>query len=166
MLVLGTFTTSSMSIHKPTRKIFDASTYRVGIVVAQFNADITDQLLASARAAAKKYKIPPKSITVHRVAGSVEIPFVLKKMADSRKFDALVALGAIIRGETDHYDYVAKIVTEGVLEVMLDDLGISIGFGVLTCNDIQQAQARTRMGADALSAALENARISKTYDHF
>ena len=138
---------------------FNASKYRVGIVVAQFNADITEKLLASALKAAKQFKMPVKNITVHRVAGSVEIPVVLKAMAETEKFDALVALGAIIRGETDHYDYVAKIVTDGVLEVMIDDQPIPVGFGVLTCNNVAQARSRVGSGAGALSAALHTARI-------
>lgn len=154
-----------MPLHhtKSTLKPFDASSYRIGIVVADFNTDITDSLLARARSRAKDFGITAKKIVVHRVAGSVEIPFALKVMADSGRFDALVALGAIIRGETDHYDYVAKMVTEGVLEVMLDDGGIPIGFGVLTCDTQAQAKARLGIGGDALSAALHNAKIKKQY---
>ena len=139
-------------------EVFDASNYRIAIVVAQFNADITEQLLASAQAGAKQFKIPAKNIVVYRVAGSVEIPAVLKALAATKKFDALVALGAIIRGETDHYDYVAKIVTEGVLAVMMES-GLPIGFGVLTCNNIAQAKVRVSSGAGAVAAVLRSAKI-------
>ena len=148
--------------HKGTLQPFDASNYRVGIVVAQFNADITEKLLASALVGAKQFKVLKKNIAVHRVAGSIEIPAVLKAMAETGKFDALVALGAIIRGETDHYEYVAKIVTEGVLEVMIDDEPISVGFGILTCNNVAQAKARVESGAGAISAALHSARAIKS----
>lgn len=138
---------------------FNASTYRLGIVVADFNADVTSKLLASAKAEAKKYLLPSRSLAVHRVAGSVEIPVVLKALAEAGKYDALVALGAIIRGETDHYAYVAELVTGGVLEVMIDDEPIPVGFGVLTCETKEQALARTHSGAGAVAAALGAARV-------
>ncbi len=151
-----------MSQRKQIDKIksFDASKYRIGIVVAQFNSDITEQLLNSALETAKQFKIPAKNITVHRVAGSVEIPVILKMLAETKKYNALAALGAIIRGETDHYDYVAKIVSEGVLRVMLD-YGVPVGFGVLTCENVKQAQVRVHSGAGALAAALQCAKIIK-----
>jgi 6,7-dimethyl-8-ribityllumazine synthase len=143
--------------NKGVSKAFDASTYRVGIVVAQFNADITDQMLASALAATKDFKLNEKKITIHRVAGSVEIPVTLRALAATNRYDALIALGAVIRGETDHYDYVVKIVTEGVLSVMMQ-FGIPVGFGVLTCNNLKQAQARVNSGKGALEAALHCAK--------
>jgi 6,7-dimethyl-8-ribityllumazine synthase len=138
---------------------FNASKYRIGIVVAQFNADITEQLLESALGEAKKFKIPRNRIMIHRVAGSVEIPVVLKALAQTKKYDALIALGAIIRGETDHYEYVAKMVTEGILEVMIDDKPMPVGFGILTCENLTQAKARLASGAGALAAALQSAQI-------
>ncbi len=137
---------------------FDASRYRVGIVVADFNADVTGELLASALKKATEFKLPTKNITVCRVAGSVEIPVILKALAETKEYDALVALGAIIRGETDHYDYVAKVVTEGVLAVMMQT-GVPVGFGVLTCNNLEQTQSRFGSGGGALSAALHCAKI-------
>lgn len=138
---------------------FNAAKYRVGIVAARFNNDITDELLSSALETAKKFQISAKNITVHRVAGSVEIPVILKALAETGKYDALLALGAIIRGETDHYDYVAKIVTEGVLEVMIDDEPMPVGYGVLTCENREQALARVHSGGEALAAALHCAKI-------
>lgn len=146
-------------VKKNTSKAFNAAKYRVGIVVAQFNNDVTEELLSSALETAKKFQISAKNITVHRVAGSVEIPVILKALAETGKYDALVALGAIIRGQTDHYDYVAKIVTEGVLEVMIDDEPMPVGFGVLTCDNRKQAMARTHSGGEALAAALHCAKI-------
>lgn len=148
----------SQRAQKNNLQPFDASQYRVGIVVADFNADITGELLASALKKAKEFKIPTKNITVCRVAGSVEIPVILKALAETKKYDALVALGVIIRGETDHYDYVAKVVTEGVLAVMME-YGIPVGFGVLTCENIEQTQTRLGSGGGALAAAVQNAKL-------
>jgi 6,7-dimethyl-8-ribityllumazine synthase len=144
--------------HQPI-DFFNASGYRVGVVVADFNEDITGKLLASAKDAASRFRITKKNLVVYHVAGSVEIPVVLKALAETEKFDALVALGAIIRGQTDHYEYVAKIVTEGVVEVMLDDDPIPVGFGVLTCDSKKKAVARVHSGGEALAAALRSARI-------
>jgi len=139
---------------------FNASKYHVGIVVAQFNSDITESLLNSALEEAKRYKIPSKNIIVKRVSGCVEIPVVLKAMAQRKKYDALVVFGAVIRGETDHYTYVANIVSDGVLSVMMD-YGTPVGFGVLTCENSKQAKARLDLGAGALAAAIQGARIIK-----
>ena len=148
----------AQEVKKGQFEIFDASAYRVGIVVAQFNRDVTDGLLVSALEIAEKYGIPREKVGVFRVPGSVEIPVVLNGLAETKKYDALVALGAVIRGETDHYDYVAKIVSEGVLRVMMD-YGIPVGFGVLTCNTKEQALARAHSGGEAFVAALHSLRI-------
>ena len=141
-------------------EIFDASQYRLGIVVTQFNYDITEKLLKSALVSAQKYHVPQANISIFRVAGSIEIPLFLKKLGESKKYDCLVALGAIIRGETAHFDYVAKIVSEGVLRIMLD-LGIPVGFGILTCDNLKQAEIRVDSGARAIEAALQNAKLMK-----
>ncbi len=146
-------------VKKNMPKVFSAAKYRVGIVVAQFNNDITEELLVSALETAKEFSVLAKNITVHRVAGCAEIPVILKALAETKKYDALVALGAIIRGQTDHYDYIAKIVTEGVLEVMIDDEPIPVGFGVLTCDNRKQAVARIHSGGEALAAALHCTKI-------
>ncbi len=148
----------AQKVHKGEFEIFDASEYRVGIVAAQFNRDVTDGLLEAALGVAEQYGITREKVGVFRVPGSVEIPVVLRGLAESGKYDALVALGAVIRGETDHYDYVAKIVSEGVLRVMLDH-GIPVGFGVLTCNTKEQALARAHSGGEAVVAALHSLRI-------
>lgn len=156
-----------MSQRKQENKLapFNASRYRVGIVVAQFNADITEKLLAAALAEAQRYHIPKKNITVHHVAGSVEMPVVLRALARTKKYNALVALGAIVRGETAHFEYVAKIVSEGVLAVMMENEGMPVGFGVLTCETVRQAEKRMSVGAGALAAAVHNARILDTIRH-
>ncbi|MDP3725309.1 MAG: 6,7-dimethyl-8-ribityllumazine synthase [Nanoarchaeota archaeon] len=158
----------AQEVQKGQFEIFDASAYRVGIVVAQFNQDITDGLLESALETAEKYGLKREDVSVFRVAGSVEIPVVLRALAEKKPvvsavepYDALLALGAVIRGETDHYDYVAKIVSEGVLRVMMD-YGIPVGFGVLTCDTKEQAMARAHSGGEALEAALHSLRTLRS----
>ncbi|MDP2599938.1 MAG: 6,7-dimethyl-8-ribityllumazine synthase [Deltaproteobacteria bacterium] len=141
-------------------KDFDASGYRLGIVVAQFNKDITDGLLQTALAKASKYNIPEENVKIFMVAGSIEIPVILKAMAESKKYDCLVALGAVIRGETAHFEYVAKVVSEGILRVQLDS-GIPVGFGILTCENVAQAKVRINFGANATEAALQSAKLIK-----
>ena len=150
-----------MQKHSPIFKPFNASNYKVGIVVAQFNSEITDQLLASAIKTLKEYEVKPKNVAVYKVAGCVEIPVVLKKLAVSKKYDCLIALGAVIKGETDHYTAVNKIVCDGVLQVMLDHQ-IAIGFGVLMTANLKQAKARLDAGSSAVTAALQTARILKS----
>lgn len=139
---------------------FDASSYKVGVVVAQFNRDITEALLESAVATLDKYMVAKSNIDILRAAGCIEISLILKKLAESKKYDCLVALGAVIRGGTTHFDYVAKIVSEGVLRVMLD-CGIPIGFGILTCDNHEQAQTRLHAGGEAAEAAMQSARLVK-----
>lgn len=145
---------------RPTFQPFDASSYRVGIVVAQFNGTITEALLASAMQKLAEYRVANKNIIVRRVAGCVEIPLILQKLAHGGNTDCLVAFGAIIRGETPHFDYVAKIVSEGILRVMLDH-SIPVGFGVLTLENEAQAEGRFGSGAGAVEAALQSAYILK-----
>lgn len=142
--------------------VFTAADYRVGIVVAQFNSQLTDKLLADARRVLARYRVPSKNITVVRVAGAVEIPLLLQTLAQENRYDCLIALGAIIRGETPHFEYVAKIVSEGVLRIMLDH-HLPIGFGVLTIENTAQAKARLGSGGGAAEAALQNARLLRAY---
>ncbi|MCE9548832.1 6,7-dimethyl-8-ribityllumazine synthase [Candidatus Nomurabacteria bacterium] len=139
-----------------TARYLNGKGLKAGIVVARWNPEITAGLLESALEALKKSGVSAKDIEVVKVAGSVEIPFALHKMAklSKRKYDFLVALGCIIKGETPHFDYVAKMAQEGVLEVMLED-DIPVGFGVLTVNNMKQAKARIHVGGEAALASLE-----------
>lgn len=145
---------------KPIFQPFDASSYRVGIVVAQFNGTITEPMLKSAQAKLAEYHVPQENITVLRAAGCIEIPVVLQSLAKSGKVDCLVALGAIVRGDTVHFEYVAKMVSEGILRVMLDH-AVPVGFGILTLENEEQAQTRLNSGAGAVEAALQSAYILK-----
>ncbi len=139
---------------------FDAHDWHIGIVVAQFNSHITEAQYQSALKKAAQYKIPPENITTLRVAGAMEIPLTLQKLAKDGQYGALLALGCIIQGETPHFDYVAKFVTEGILRVQLDH-SVSIGFGILTCNNEQQAIDRIQLAGEHLEAALQQAKALK-----
>ena len=132
----------------------DGSKLKVGIVYTKWNSEITDKLLAYALDTLAKSKVGTKNIKVVHVAGAVEMPFALRRLARSKKYDFLVALGCIIRGETPHFDYVCKMAQEGILKVMLED-NIPVGFGVLTVNNLKQAKARIHVGGEAVLAGLE-----------
>jgi len=134
-------------------EIFDASSYKIGIVLADFNHDITEAMLVESQKVLQEYSVQESNIKIVRVPGSIEIPLMLQSMAQTKKFDGLIALGAIIKGESAHFDYVAKFITDGVLRVQLDN-NIPIGFGVLTTLDHAQAVARPYVGADAARATL------------
>ena len=134
-------------------EIFNANLYSIGIVIADFNHDITEAMLAEAQKVLQEYSVSENNIEIVRVPGSIEIPLMLQVMAQTKKFDGLIALGAIIKGESAHFDYVAKFITDGVLRVQLDN-NIPIGFGVLTTLDHAQAVARPYVGADAARATL------------
>jgi 6,7-dimethyl-8-ribityllumazine synthase len=134
---------------------FDASNIKVGVAVARFNSDITDAMVENLMKGSQDYKIDPKNITVLRVPGAVELPLLLQNMALSEKFDCLVCLGCVIRGDTTHYDYVCKYVTEGVMQVSLG-LNVPIGFGVLTVENHDQALARIATGFGSLEASIQS----------
>ena len=135
-----------------------AEALKVGLVVSRFNGEVTEGLLRSAKAALKDYGVKEKNFTVVSVAGAAEIPVALQKLALTQRYDCLVALGCIIRGETPHFDYVCKMAQEGVLRVSLD-FRLPIGFGVLTVFNLKQARSRFHVGGEAVEAALELASL-------
>lgn len=139
---------------------FDAKDWRLGIVVAEFNNHITDQLHRGALKRAEEYGIAANGIKTIKVAGCVEIPLVLQQLALSEKYDALLAIGCVIQGDTPHFDYVCKFVTEGVLRVQLD-YNLPVGFGILTCDSEEQAQARVGIGGQFVDAVLQQAQAIK-----
>lgn len=132
----------------------NASGKKAGIVTSRFNADITGQLLESAKQQLFKSGVVEADCAFVWVAGAMEIPYALQKLAQAKKFDCLVAIGCVIRGETPHFDYVCKMAQEGVLRVSLDN-NIPIGFGVITVNNMEQALSRAHVGGEAALAALE-----------
>ncbi len=138
-------------------EVFDASNWKIGIVLSQFNYHITEELYKSALITANKYKISGANTNTVRVAGAAEIPLALKMMAETGRYNVLLAIGCIIRGETPHFDYVCKIATEGILQVELENK-IPIGFGILTTENEEQAVARTNLSGEHLEAALQLAK--------
>ncbi len=143
-----------MQVKNKEKIIFDGRGLKVGLVAARFNTDITKGLTASALRYLAECRVAKKNIVVVSVAGSMEIPYALQKLASVKRFDCLVALGCVVKGETPHFDYVCKTAQEGALRVSLD-FHIPVGFGVITVNSLEQAKARVHSGADAASAALE-----------
>ena len=120
----------------------DARGLRIGIVVSRFNQFITDKLLDGALDGLKSHGAEDERITVARVPGAFEISLMAEKMAASGDYDALVCLGAVIRGDTPHFEYVSDAVTSGILAAMRQ-YQLPIGFGVLTTNNSQQAMERS-----------------------
>ena len=127
---------------------------KVGIVVARFNDFITSKLLGGAIDGLKRENVKEENIEVAWVPGAFEIPLIAKKMADSKKYDAIICLGAVIRGATSHYDYVCAEVSKGVAQVSMN-AGIPVMFGVLTTDTIEQAveRAGTKAGNKGFECA-------------
>ena len=128
---------------------------RIGIVVARFNEFITSKLLGGAMDGLIRHDIDEDNIDVAWVPGAFEIPLIAKKMAKSGKYDAVIALGAVIRGSTSHYDYVCNEVSKGVAAASLDS-GVPVMFGVVTTENIEQAieRAGTKAGNKGYDCAL------------
>lgn len=133
----------------------DAKGQKVGIVVSRFNSFICERLLEGAVDALVRHGADDGNISVVRVPGAFEIPLAAKKMADSGNYDAIICLGAVIRGSTPHFDYVASEVSKGVASVSLES-GVPISFGVLTTDTIEQAveRAGTKAGNKGFEAAV------------
>ena len=151
-----------MSQLRPDAAAVSGSGLRVAIVAARFNAEVVDRLLAGALAELDRTEVAPGDRQVVRVAGAWEIPVALEALARSGAFDALVALGAVIRGETPHFEFVAGEASRGCSEVALRH-ALPVGFGLLTCDTLEQALSRAGgaagdKGAEAAAAALELAR--------
>ena len=129
--------------------------FKIGIVAGRFNASITQKLLKGAEKTLLQKGVLKKNIHIEWVPGAFEIPLTLQKLARTKKFDALTALGAVIRGDTPHFDYVCKGVASGTMRVMLDEK-IPIAFGVLTTDTLRQALDRAggRQGNKGSEAAL------------
>jgi len=131
---------------------------RIGIVASRFNEEITGQLLERARAEARKLGV---EATVLQVPGALEIPVALQWMAQSGRYDALVAVGVVIRGDTYHFQVVANESARGVSEVALES-GVPVANAILTIDDEAQANARLDKGAEGVRAAVEMAKLKAT----
>lgn len=143
----------------------DAKGLRIGLLVSRFNSFISDRLVEGAIDALLRHNAEKEDINIVRVPGAYEIPPAAKQMAASGHYDAIVCLGAVIRGATPHFDYVSAEVSKGVASVSLDS-GIPVAFGVLTTDTIEQAIERAgskagNKGFDAAMAAVEMANLYK-----
>ena len=128
---------------------------KVGIVAARFNEFIVSKLIGGARDGLLRHDVSEDDIDLAWVPGAFEIPVVAKKMAESKKYDAIICLGAVIRGSTSHYDYVCAEVSKGVAQVSMT-AGIPVMFGILTTDTIEQAieRAGTKAGNKGYECAL------------
>ena len=140
-----------------------ATTVRIGIVVSRWNEFITKSLLEGAMDALRRQGADTSKVVVACVPGSFEIPAAVQAMAQSGKFDAIIALGCIIRGATSHYDHIASAVTSGIASVTLST-GVPVSFGVITTESIEQAIERAgckagNKGAEAAMVAVEMANL-------
>ena len=134
---------------------------RVGIVMSRFNTAVGEGLLSSCTASLLKQGVSADRIVIVTVPGALEAPLVLQKMAQSGRYDALIALGAVIRGETYHFEIVSNESASGILSVQLDT-GVPIANGILTTDNDDQALARMmEKGADCAMAAVEMANLLK-----
>lgn len=143
----------------------DAKGLRVGLLVSRFNSFVSDRLVEGAIDALLRHGAEKDDINIVRVPGAFEIPPTAKQMAESGRYDAIVCLGAVIRGATPHFEYVSAEVSKGVASVSIDS-GIPVTFGVLTTDTIEQAIERAgskagNKGFDAAVAAVEMANLYK-----
>ena len=141
---------------------------KFGIVVARFNEFITSKLLGGALDTLHRHEAADDDIDVAWVPGAFEIPIVAKKMAESGKYDAVICLGAVIRGSTSHYDYVCNEASKGIAQVSLNT-GIPVLFGVLTTENIEQAVERAgtkagNKGYDVACSAIEMVNLIKNIE--
>jgi 6,7-dimethyl-8-ribityllumazine synthase len=142
----------------------DGSGLRIGIVVSRFNEAVGEGLLEACTAALVKHGVHPADIRVVSVPGALEAPLALQKLANSGHYDALIALGAVIRGETYHFEIVANESASGITAVALDN-GVPVANGILTTENDEQALERVpQKGADCALAAIEMANLMKNLD--
>ncbi|HEX2867474.1 MAG TPA: 6,7-dimethyl-8-ribityllumazine synthase [Ignavibacteriales bacterium] len=145
-----------------------ARDYRFAVVVSRFNDFISQKLLEGALDCLNRHHAEDENIDIVRVPGSFEIPLAAQRLADSKKYNAIICLGAVIRGATPHFDYVAAEVTKGIAQTSLK-AGIPVAFGVLTTDTIEQAIERAgtksgNKGWDAALTAIEMADLMKNLE--
>jgi len=133
----------------------ESKNFRFGIIVSRFNSFISDRLLEGALDTLTRHGATNEQITVVKAPGAFELPLVASKMANSDKYDALICLGAVIRGGTPHFEYVSSEMTKGIALVSLQS-GLPIAFGVLTTDSVEQAieRAGTKAGNKGVEAAM------------
>ncbi|NOR15775.1 MAG: 6,7-dimethyl-8-ribityllumazine synthase [Candidatus Aminicenantes bacterium] len=128
---------------------------KVGIILSKFNQFISERLLEGALDALYKLGAEDENITIFKVPGSFEVPVVAKKLAQTKKYDGLICLGALIRGDTPHFDFLSAEVTKGLAQISMDE-GLPISFGILTVDTIEQGieRAGAKAGNKGYDAAL------------
>ena len=141
----------------------NAQGLRIAIVATRFNDFIVDRLTGGAVDYLERHGLETEAMTLIRIPGAFELPLVCRKLAASGKYDGIVALGAVIRGATPHFDYVCSEAAKGIAAVSLES-GMPIGFGLLTCDSIEQAIERAgskggNKGVKAAAAMLETIRV-------
>ncbi len=131
-----------------------AKGFKIGVVVSRFNQFISERLLEGAVDALHKLGAEEKDLSIYRVPGSFEIPFVAKKLAKAKKVDGIICLGALIRGDTPHFDFLSAEVTKGLAQITLED-GIPVSYGILTVDTVEQGieRAGTKAGNKGWDAA-------------
>lgn len=142
---------------------------KIGIVAARFNEFIVSKLIGGAEDALKRHGVREEDIELAWVTGAFEIPLIAQKMANSKKYDAVICLGAVIKGSTSHYDYVCAEVSKGIATVSLNS-NIPVMFGVLTTDSIEQAIERAgtkagNKGFDVAVSAIEMCNVIKTLEN-
>ena len=142
---------------------------KIGIVAARFNEFIVSKLIGGAEDALKRHGVREENIELAWVPGAFEIPLIAQKMANSKKYDAVICLGAVIKGSTSHYDYVCAEVSKGIATVSLNS-NIPVMFGVLTTDSIEQAIERAgtkagNKGFDVAVSAIEMCNVIKTLEN-
>ncbi len=138
---------------------------KIGVVVSRFNQFISERLLEGALDALQKLGADEKDISVYKVPGSFEIPVVVKKLVSAKKTDGIVCLGALIRGDTPHFDFLSAEVTKGLAQIAMDE-GVPVSFGILTVDTIEQGIERAgtkagNKGWDAVFSVVETLNLIK-----
>ena len=144
---------------------FDGRNVKIGIVAGRFNEFITSKLVGGALDVLKRNDVSEENIDIAWVPGAFEIPLITKKLANTQKYDAIITLGAVIKGSTPHFDYVCAEVSKGVAQISLQS-ELPVIFGVLTTNNIEEAIERAgtkagNKGADAAFSAIEMINLIK-----
>ncbi|MHB0968979.1 MAG: 6,7-dimethyl-8-ribityllumazine synthase [Thermoanaerobaculia bacterium] len=147
---------------EPIQGDLNAEGMRFAIIASRFNDDIVSELLAGAVECLTRHGATSESVDVYRVPGAFEIPVLAARLVDLRRYDAIVTVGALIRGETPHFDFISQQTTMEISRVAVDSK-TPIAFGVVTCNTMEQAKARTIRGSnkgwEAALAAIEMANL-------
>ena len=145
--------------------VAESEKVKIGIIASRFNDFVVGRLVDGALDGLKRHNIKEENITLVKVPGAFEIPVIAKKMAEQKQYDAIICLGAVIRGATSHYDYVCNEVSKGIAQVSLG-AGIPVLFGVLTTENIEQAVERSgskagNKGTECALAAIEMINVIK-----